>query len=103
MKHYPSAVGRPLQLAVPSSRWLSLLPGYLQASLIPRVGFVTAYCQDHKYIAVDTLKNTCDLFIPLSALGGVRISAGVIGILGIVSSLAGIVALMDPSAKMTPS
>lgn len=54
-------------------------------------------------LMVDTIKNCCDIFIPLSALGHVKLSPGTIGLLGVVSSIAGLVALIDPACKLTPS
>lgn len=52
---------------------------------------------------VDTLKNTCDLFIPMAALGYVRLSPGTVGMLGVVSSVAGIAALINPMYKLCPA
>lgn len=59
--------------------------------------------QQHKDIAVDTLKNACDIFIPLTALGYLKLSPGTVGLLGIISSAAGIAALVNPMYKLTPS
>ena len=80
----------------------ALAPEYVQTVMLPYAYDLMGYCHDHKHITFDTLKNVCDFFIPLSNLGSFKISPGLIGILGIVSSLAGIVPMMDPSAKMTP-
>ncbi|CAG2111546.1 unnamed protein product [Medioppia subpectinata] len=41
----------------------------------------------HKNVCVDTLKNFCDLWIPMTALGHTRLSAQTIGFLGLLSSL----------------
>lgn len=57
---------------------------------------------DHREVLVDTIKNACDFFIPLTALGYTNLNPSTIGLLGIVSSLAGIVALVEPSAKLMP-
>lgn len=57
----------------------------------------------HKDVAVDTVKNVCDLFIPLTALGYTRLSAKTIGILGVLSSAAGLIALVQPKAKLLPA
>ncbi|XP_014096020.2 peroxisomal membrane protein 11B [Bactrocera oleae] len=57
----------------------------------------------HKDVAVDTVKNVCDLFIPLTALGYTRLSPRTIGLLGAISSAAGLWALLEPTAKLTPA
>lgn len=54
-------------------------------------------------IFVDTLKNSCDFFIPLTALGYVKLSPGTIGLLGSISSLVGLWVVIHPKLKLTPS
>ncbi|XP_020509973.2 peroxisomal membrane protein 11A [Labrus bergylta] len=53
-------------------------------------------------VALDTLKNICDLFIPLDRLGIYRSNAGVVGFCGLISSLIGIVTLAQPKFKIKP-
>jgi len=65
--------------------------------------YVTSCCIKRKDIAIDTVKNICDIFIPLSSQGHVNINSGIVGFLGVVSTIAGILALIDPSAKICPS
>ncbi|XP_037950110.1 peroxisomal membrane protein 11B [Teleopsis dalmanni] len=57
----------------------------------------------HKDVFVDTVKNVCDFFIPLTALGYTNMSPRTIGLLGAISSLAGLYALIEPKAKLTPA
>ncbi|ALC42312.1 Pex11 [Drosophila busckii] len=57
----------------------------------------------HKDIAVDTIKNICDFFIPLTALGYTSLTPRTIGLLGSISSIAGLWALLEPTAKLTPA
>lgn len=57
----------------------------------------------NKQVVVDTVKNGCDFFIPLTALGHTNLSPGTIGWLGVVSSLAGLVVLVEPLMKLSPS
>lgn len=57
----------------------------------------------HKDIVVDTVKNVCDVFIPMTYLGYVKLSPMTIGVLGTMSSIAGILALVQPDAKLIPS
>ncbi|XP_068459479.1 peroxisomal membrane protein 11A [Clinocottus analis] len=53
-------------------------------------------------VALDMLKNTCDLFIPLDRLGIYQSNAGVVGFCGLLSSLIGIVTLMQPKLTLKP-
>lgn len=57
----------------------------------------------HKDVFVDTIKNVCDFFIPLTALGYTKLTPRTIGILGAISSVAGLIALIEPTAKLTPA
>ncbi|KAK4883810.1 hypothetical protein RN001_000081 [Aquatica leii] len=59
--------------------------------------------QGYQNIVIDTIKNSCDLFIPLTALGHVKLSPGTVGLLGVVSSFAGLITLIQPLAKLSPS
>jgi len=59
--------------------------------------------QENRAVTVDTVKNCCDFFIPLTALGHVKLSPGTVGLLGVISSIAGIVALVEPLAKLSPA
>lgn len=58
---------------------------------------------EHKDVALDTLKNSCDVLIPLTTLGFIKLSPGTIGVLGTISSIASIITLIDPLSKLTPS
>ncbi|XP_029378109.1 peroxisomal membrane protein 11A isoform X1 [Echeneis naucrates] len=53
-------------------------------------------------VALDTLKNICDLFIPLDRLSIYPSNAGVVGFCGLISSLIGIVTLAQPKLRMKP-
>lgn len=63
---------------------------------------LTDFIVTYKHITIDSVKNCCDLFIPLSALGYVKISPRVIGILGMISSLMGLIVILNPSCKLLP-
>ncbi|XP_071777384.1 peroxisomal membrane protein 11A [Centroberyx gerrardi] len=56
----------------------------------------------HPAVALDMLKNICDLFIPLDRLGIYQSNAGVVGFCGLISSLLGIVTLVQPNLKIKP-
>ncbi|KAK7152207.1 hypothetical protein R3I94_008508 [Phoxinus phoxinus] len=53
-------------------------------------------------VALDTLKNVCDLFIPLDKLGVYQTNAGVVGFCGLVSSLLGILSVLRPNLRIKP-
>ncbi len=53
-------------------------------------------------VALDTLKNICDLFIPLDRLGIYPTNAGVVGFCGLMSSLLGILTLAQPKLTIKP-
>lgn len=57
----------------------------------------------HKDVFIDTLKNSCDIFIPLTALGFTKLSPSTIGMLGAVSSLAALVTIVKPITKLVPA
>jgi len=57
----------------------------------------------YKHLTIDMIKNCCDLFIPLSSMGYVKVSPRVIGLLGIISSIAGLIVILNPQCKLTPS
>lgn len=58
--------------------------------------------KSHPAVALDTLKNICDLFIPLDKLGIYQSNAGVVGFCGLVSSVIGLMTLLQPNLKITP-
>lgn len=62
-----------------------------------------SYVQTNRAVFIDTTKNLCDLFIPLTALGYTRLKPRTIGMLGVISSIAGILVLLEPATKLVPS
>ena len=56
-----------------------------------------------KALSIDTLRNFCDLWIPLSSLGYVKLSPRTISLLGTVSSICGIIQAVDASSRLSPS
>lgn len=58
--------------------------------------------RSHPAVALDTLKNICDLFIPLDRLGFYQSNAGLVGLCGLISSLIGILTLAKPGLKIKP-
>lgn len=59
--------------------------------------------KNHKEVVMDVVKNSCDLFIPLTALGFTKFTPGAIGMFGVISSVIGIYTLIYPLYKLTPS
>ena len=57
----------------------------------------------YKHLTIDTIKNCCDLFIPLSSMGYVKLSPRSIGLLGMISSIAGLIVVLHPkTCKLSP-
>lgn len=54
-------------------------------------------------VFVDTLKNGCDFFIPLTALGYVDLSPGTVGLLGTISSMLALWISINPVVKSSTS
>ncbi|XP_022256838.1 peroxisomal membrane protein 11B-like isoform X2 [Limulus polyphemus] len=57
----------------------------------------------HRPVTVELIKNGCDFWIPLSNLKIVKISPVTVGLLGFISSLAGILQIINTSYKLTTS
>ncbi len=51
-------------------------------------------------VTIDLLKNTADLFIPAARLNLVSVPGGVVGIMGVVSSIAGLVVSYNENLKL---
>ncbi|EFN75274.1 peroxisomal membrane protein 11A [Harpegnathos saltator] len=75
----------------------------MQSRNIVKWHYIPLSLRLHKPVVLDTIKNGCDLFIPLTALGHVKFSSGTVGILGIISSLIGLYTIIDPYSKICPS
>ncbi|KAI1889439.1 hypothetical protein AGOR_G00162880 [Albula goreensis] len=58
--------------------------------------------RNHPPVVLDTVKNVCDLLIPLDRLGIYQTNSGVVGFCGLLSSLLGVLSLARPSLKMAP-
>lgn len=61
------------------------------------------FIYSNRAIFVDTLKNTCDFFIPFTTLGYTQMSPKTVGVLGVISTIAGIVSMVKPEYKLTPA
>ena len=53
-------------------------------------------------VTCDTLKNACDFLIPLNLWGKIHLSTGTVGILGLISSICGILMAANPKYKLIP-
>ncbi|VVC24737.1 Hypothetical protein CINCED_3A014722 [Cinara cedri] len=58
------------------------------------------FVSNHKDLLIDTVKNSCDLMLPLTNLGIIKLSPSTIGVIGMISSLLSLYTLMDKSAKL---
>lgn len=55
---------------------------------------------NHPAVVLDLVKNSTDIFIPLGNLKVVNMSSGAVGLMGVVSSLCGLIALWNDSFKL---
>lgn len=74
-----------------------------KSGLLKYYGQVCSHLKYRTDVISDTIKNGCDIFIPLTALGYTKLSPGTVGILGVISSLVGIYTLIYPTTKLVPS
>ena len=54
-------------------------------------------------VVLDTVKNTADFLLPFNVMGIIELNAGVAGLLGLISSLAGATPVWKPELKLKPS
>jgi len=77
--------------------------GSLPLKCVIHAKIISKYVTNHADIAIDTLKNSCDLFIPLNTLGFVKLSPGSIGLLGVISTIASTIPQFNPMCKLVPA
>jgi len=75
----------------------------LHEDIFSTFGPVSRWALTHKDVVLDTLKNGCDLVIPMTGLGYINVAPGVVGLCGVISSVIGMVTLVDPLARILPS
>lgn len=63
-------------------------------------GEAVQFVRSHKDLLIDTVKNSCDIMLPLSNLGFIRLNAGTIGVVGMISSVLSLYTLVDQKAKL---
>ncbi|XP_075536297.1 peroxisomal biogenesis factor 11ab [Dermacentor variabilis] len=57
----------------------------------------------HKALLLDLVKNFADLWIPYTALGHARLEPGTVGLLGVISSAAAILPMLDSTFSLIPA
>ncbi|XP_037082873.1 peroxisomal membrane protein 11B-like [Pollicipes pollicipes] len=57
----------------------------------------------HRDLAVDTLKNACEMVLPLAALGYLPLSPAAVGLCGVASSGLALWTVLDPRLVLRPS
>lgn len=70
---------------------------------VPATRPIVQFAEEHRDVFWDSIKNLCDIWIPLTSLGHTKFSPGTVGLLGSISSFAGLIAVLDPLAKLTPT
>ena len=64
---------------------------------------VLAFClQRNVPVVLDLVKNTADLFLPLSSLGYLAVPVGIQGLCGLISSIVGMVTVWEDKLKIQP-
>lgn len=56
------------------------------------------FCSERSAAQTQLISDLCDLFVPLSALGYIKVDDGVVGLAGCVSSLIGLTAQWSKTA-----
>lgn len=56
----------------------------------------------HRPLLIDTVRNVADVFLPTATLGYIPTSDGFQGLMGMISSYMGILAIWDPALKLSP-
>lgn len=82
---------------------MSTSTGYLHEEVFTIFGPVSRWTLNHQDVVLDTIKNGCDLVIPMAGLGHLNASPGVVGLCGVVSSVIGIVTIIHPLSRLQPS
>lgn len=61
------------------------------------------FLSTNRHLTIDFIKNCCDVFIPLTSMGYVKLSPRLIGLFGVTSSIAGLIVVLHPkTCKLTP-
>lgn len=61
------------------------------------------FVYNHKDLFIDIAKNSCDLMLPLTNLGIIRLSPGTIGVIGMVSSVLNLYVILNQRARLPHS
>ena len=64
---------------------------------------IVARVAANRPLVVDSIKNICDVFLPLATLGYLKTTDGFQGLMGMISSYVGIMTIWDPALKLSPS
>ncbi|XP_062845282.1 peroxisomal membrane protein 11B [Trichomycterus rosablanca] len=79
----------------------SVVPA-VSAGVQQRLGLLAAVLRGNPPLLLDTLKNLCDLFIPLDRLGLYSTGPGFVGACGLASSVLSILTVLYPWLKLKP-
>lgn len=66
-------------------------------------GEASQFVSNHKDLFIDIVKNSCDLMLPLTNLGIIRLSPGTIGVVGMVSSILNLYVMINQRARLPHS
>ncbi|XP_064609766.1 peroxisomal membrane protein 11B-like [Liolophura sinensis] len=74
-----------------------------EKKVLTNIDLVVRCVSENKPLMLDFLKNGADFFLPMSSLGHIQTSAGTQGILGVVSSVIGVLTVWNPLLRLVPS
>lgn len=63
-------------------------------------GEAAQFVSSHKDLFIDIAKNSCDLMLPLTNLGLIRLSPGTVGVVGMVSSVLNLYTMVNQRARL---
>jgi peroxin-11B len=74
-----------------------------RSRLPPELEALKAWILANRAVSLDIVKNGADIWLPLTALGHIRLPPAVVGLLGVISSSAAILQILDYSYRLSPS
>jgi len=69
----------------------------------PKGSTVATRLMSRPQVLLDTVKNSADFLLPFNVMGVIELNAGVAGLLGLISSIAGAAPVWSPNMKLKPS
>lgn len=71
--------------------------------VVGRLNLFKKFVIEHADVTLDMSKNLCDIFLPLSSLGYVKLSSNFTSLLGVLSTILSVIPMLNPMVKMVPA